>query len=252
MPLPWTTTLGTIRSIAAESVLGIPSGTNTVRLNHAIRSALLEYHTHIRPDRAVNTTLSLQPRSGTYDLAGVDYTSITDFIPEHFIAGELVDANGYRTYLEPVDYGTIYDAIIFGRYAGSDIGLLSPIPGIQTPIVGQYDTGAIGFDNNRSLLYVWPEVDVATQLRLHYNRPLTAFDASTDDATVINVPDEHVNGILTYGVPLYYEMKTLESSRLDRLRKEYDKFILRCKSSWRFGGQTQILERNVPNAPWRA
>lgn len=243
MPLPWTTTLGQIRQIASEAVLGIPVGTNAARINLAIRGALLEYHAAVRPDRAVDSSLVLSAGSGSLFVAPVDYTGIADFTPERFLQAELEYVDGRRIPLETVDYATVYDALSNNTY-------LRTYPNMAVNPMGGAGMGIIGFDNNRQHLFIMPRVQVDTTIRMHYWRPLTAFDESTVDSTVVNVPDEHVAGILTYGVPIYYESKTLESSRLQRLRDDFKAFLKHCKSIQKFGGDRVMYGRGESYTNW--
>jgi hypothetical protein len=244
MPLPWTTTIGQIRQIASEAVLGLAVGTNSARLNLAIRSALTEYHSAVRPDRTVNSSLLLGVGSGALSLAPVDYTAITDFTPERFLSAELQYTDGRRIQLESVDCATVFEALTNNSY-------LRIYPNLNTAGTGGYGSGAIGFDDDRTNLYIVPRVQTPTTIRLHYWKPLTAFDENTAAGTVVNVPDEQLHGCLYYGVPLFYESKTLEATRLNRLRDDFKAYLKHCKDIQKFGGNKTMYFNQEPSAGWR-
>ena len=244
MPLPWTTTLTQIRQSSSEAVLGITAGTNASRLNLAIRAAMHEYHSSVRPDRAVDNTLRLEKGTGALSLAPVNYTSISDFAPERFLAAELQYSDGRRIQLESVDYSTVYEALTNNHY-------LRTYPNLAMNGMGGYGSGAIGFDDDRTNLFIVPRVEASTIIRLHYWRPLVAFDENTNGSLIVNVPDEQLHGVLYYGIPLFYEAKTLEAARLQRLRDDFKNYLKHCKDIQKYGGNKVMYFNQEPFAGWR-
>lgn len=234
-----TTSLTEARDIVKNAILRLPSSSqDDTQIDYSIRAAMREFFRRVRPMRKIGTAATVA------DSEVVDLSALTDLEPSQVIKVEIDLSDTLDPFYSTVQLRDSSNVRSHIEHATSDID--SYLGGVKiassrgADIIGAFET-----DGN---LLIYPIADTIRTVRIHYYENPTTWTlgvgSPTADNTILNCPDNIIDGLLFYGVPCYYDEKKAGGQTGARSRRLFDKFIRECRSASWSGASVTITDES--------